>query len=223
MSYSNLKKGLIILFIAHFFTIISTLIQYISSNILNIVLDYSDGFGAALFSPLGAANALLIILSLIAMTVAGILNFTGYVYAAKDEGEFRKSMFCVLVVALVYIIGFLFKIPNDTVYIILSTSGSIIEMFAMVFSVSGIINLSIKYENDTMVKRGDYLLRFILVSYIFSSVNSIVFRIFELSSQIKTVSEILGVIDLVINIAQFIVYMVYIRQAVNMMEVTDGE
>lgn len=218
MMYSNALNGLKKIYIAQFLSITSAVCSGLATLIANIVSDEYKDILEYLFSPVGVLSVSLAILSTIAMLLMAVLGFIGYIQASRDEPEFRKSMICVIIVAVFYTISMFFKVPNGMLYTIFFMTGTIVEMFVMAFSVSGIINIAANCEDEEVQKRGDRVMTFILVSYLASSINAIVYRIFELSPQVQTVAVIIGALDLLLSISQFIVYMSYLRRAIVMLK-----
>ena len=152
-----------------------------------------------------------------------IFNFIGFYQASKDEAEFKKAMICAIIVGVFSLIGFVFQIPNGTVYTIFSAASTIFEMFVMIFSISGLINICINQKRTDLAQKGDKLLKFLVITYIISSIDALVIRIFELSTHAKIISVIVGIIDFVLTVVQFVLYIRYLTQTLQMFKLGDGE
>ena len=93
----------------------------------------------------------------------------------------------------------------------------------MIFSISGLINICINQKRTDLAQKGDKLLKFLVITYIITSIDALIIRIFELSTQAKIVSVIFGVIDFILTIVQFVLYIKYLRQTLQIFKIGDGE
>lgn len=223
MKDSNVGKGLKKIVIGQYFAIIATLFMVGASLLINIfktnaLLQDSDFFVA-----LVTVSIISGFVFFAAMIISVIFNFIGFYQASKDEAEFKKAMICAIIVGVFSLIGFVFQIPNGTVYTIFSAASTIFEMFVMIFSISGLINICINQKRTDLAQKGDKLLKFLVITYIITSIDALIIRIFELSTQAKIVSVIFGVIDFILTIVQFVLYIKYLRQTLQIFKIGDGE
>ncbi len=216
MDFPNAKKGIKKVYIAQFIVIIATLFSSSSWILISFSVGLFNDINF-LLSPLGGANIILAALSTILLIITTIFCFIGYFQASKDEAEFKKSMICIILFAAFSVISSFFKIPNGMLSTIFNSAGTIFEMFVMIYATSGIINLSEKCERADMIKKGETVLRFLVITYIISALTAIAIRIFELSTNLRFILFIAGAINFIISIAQIIVYIRYLSLSIKML------
>lgn len=216
MKYSSARKGLKKIFIAEIFTIISVLF---SGSTLLLVDALTEAISADKLSvTLVAASILSGFVYLITISLSALISFFGYFQASRDEPEFKKAMFCALAMGAFSVIGACFQIPNGTVYTMFSSVSSIVEMFVLIYSMSGIINLSQNCGRSDMSELSSKVLYFIIGAFIFYAVSTLVSRIFELSTQNQMISVIVSLTSLVVNLIQCVVYMRFISRTIKMLQ-----
>ena len=218
MSFPHAEKGIKTLIVAEVFAIVSAVLFGIPSVLLNVFtmlrLDLDAIKESALWIVVYAFSSLI---SVAAMVVMLILSLIGYYQASKDEKEFKKAMFCALVYAGLTLFGSFFYITNSTITTIFNAAGSIFEMFVLVYAVTAMNSLAEQCERPDMLKRGKSLLIFILITYIVAALNAIVIRIFELSDKSIVVAIVVGVIDLILNVTQLLLYLRYLKKTAKML------
>ncbi len=218
MKYKNAGKGIKKAVIGQILAIISTFL----GNGMALFLSVSSRvFGESYKEPsvlFISVSVFLGIASLCFIALKSVFSFIGYLQASRDEPEFKKATICVLTSGVLLIIGFFLQIKNGTLYTILNSASMIIEMFVMVFAISGVVNLSNSCERTDVAEKGDSVLRVLLVTFIFSALDALVIRIFELSENAWTVSLIIGTVDLILSFIQIIIFVRYLRQASKMLQ-----
>lgn len=217
MNFPHAEKGIKKLVIAQAFAIAATVLL----NVPLILINAFDMFGSDVFD-MGRLSLWYFILSslvfaLPAQVLTVVLSVTGYVQASRDEKDFRKAMICALANTALVIFGAVFQMFNMTLSTIFSAASTIVEMFAMVYAITALIHLSEQCERDDMMQRGNTLLRVLVTTYIIAAVNALIIRIFELSSKAVIVAVIIGVIDLILNVTQIVLYLIYLKQAAKML------
>lgn len=209
MNYLNAEKGIQKVYISQIFAIIAASLSGCIELLIEVLNDNLTELPTQLIGVIFAGFALGIIL--IALIVAfNIIGFLGYFQAAKDEPIFKKSMLCVAASGALTVIGVFFKIPNGMLHTIFSNAGTIVEMFVVIFAVSGLMELCGNCSRDDLSGAGDRMLKILVVTYIISSVNALIIRIFELSAQAKIISVIVGGIDLVLIVLRYAMYLRYL-------------
>ncbi len=218
MKSINAKKGLKKVFISQVFAIIMAMLSSCTMLFIGMfkVLSVDSETVSSLFE-LAVLSITFSASMLLTAVFSYIFGIIGYYQAGKVEAEFKKSMLCMIASGALVIIGNFFQIPNGTLYTILTSAGSIVEMFVMVFSISGIIRLSDNFESVEMSERGDRLLKILVAIYIISAIDTLIIRIFELSAQAKIVSFIIDVIDLALIVLRYVLYMRYLHGAMKML------
>lgn len=217
MKYTNAEKGIKKVFVSQIFAIIAAVLNSATSlfvGMLKVVFTGALALSTLELMILSVSFGIALLMMVILSTVMGIV---GYYQAGKDEGDFVKSMLCLIANGVLIIIGQSFQIPNGTLYTILITAGTIVEMFVIVFSISGVIKISDSLECSEMSDRGSKLLTILTITFIISAINALIIRIFELSEQAKIVSVIIDMVDLALIVLRYVLYLRYLRGTVKML------
>ena len=223
MGYTNALKGIKKIFVAQIIAIIVTLLTAGTTLLFNVTKEFFDNEATILSSPFGVAGVSLSFVSVIMMGLMTVFGIIGSFQASRNEPEFKKSLMCCVAVGVLSFIGSFFQIPNGTLYTIFVSAGMIVEMFVMIFAISGIINLAVNCERADVAEKGDRVMRILVGIYLISAIDTLIFRIFALSDHSQIVSLIVGAVDLILNVVQYIVYLKYLKQAFIMLQSLDGE
>ncbi len=224
MRYINTKNGIKKILAGQFFMVIAAVLLSGTALLISIIMNTSietEDINLPILGTLGILSFGFV--SVIATLTSAVLCFLGYTRAAKDEPEFKKAVGCTIALGALTVFGSVFKIPNGTLSTIFSSAGTIVEMFIIIFSLSGIVNISAGCDRTDMVDRGDRLLKIMIATYIISAMDALVIRIFELSSQARIISVLFGTVDLIISLIQYVLYILYLKQSVKMIEAVNGE
>lgn len=222
MKYLNAEKGIKKVYISQVFAIIAAAVSGCAELLLEVFNNNITDFLTRHLGVILAGFAFSVIL--IALIVLfNIIGFLGYCQASKDEPIFKKSMFCVAASGVLTLIGIFFKIPNGMLHSIFTNAGTIVEMFVVVFAVSGLMELCGNCGRDDLSETGDRMLKMLVVTYIISSVIALIIRIFELSAQAKIVSVIFGAVDLIMIVLRYALYMRYLRFVKKMLGENNAE
>lgn len=219
----NVAKGIKKIVIGQYFAIVATLLLGITTLLLGVFEINSNLSDNYFYYILVGASILLGLVFTAAMVISVIFNFLGYFQASKDEPEFKKAMVCAIIVGVLSVIAFFFQIPNGMLHTIFNSAGTIFEMFVMIFSISGLIIISFNHKRSDMAEAGDKLLKILVITYIITSIDALIIRIFELSTHAKIVSVFIGIIDFVLSVVQYVLYIRYLTQSLKMLKTDDGE
>lgn len=217
MKYLNAEKGIKKIYISQFLYILTAVLVSITSlfslffkSVLTIS-ELDELLGLILVS---VFFAFALTIALIGSAILGII---GYFQAARDEPEFRKPMICTFAFGITALASSFLQIPNDTLHTIFDSASTIIEMFVIIFALSGIIRLSVSCDRSDMADRGGSLMKIMVITYIISAMDALTIRIFELSQHAKIVSLIIGAIDLALIVTRYVLYLRYLRYSAKML------
>lgn len=217
MKFPNAEKGIKKLIISVIFSIIAAVLINVPMISVNIMAMMGGDPSAVSDTPLWFFVINSSFAALTAQAFALVLSIIGYIQASNDEKDFKKAMVCSLAGGAMFVFISFFQILNTTLSTILSAASMILEMFVMIYSVTALIHLSEQCDREDMVKKGNTLLKFLVCTYIIAALNALIIRTFELSSKSIIVAVVIGVIDLVLNIAQFILYLSYLKKTAKML------
>ena len=216
MKYLNAEKGIKKVYLSQLFAIFAAVLIG-GTEMLTAAYKNIFNMSASELKLIPVLSVIVGVILLGAVITSLIIGMIGYYQASKDELLFRNSIFCALISGALTLVGELFQIPNGMLYTIFTTSATIVEMFVMVFAISGILNLSENCGRGDLSEKGGMLLKIMLVIYIISAVNALIIRIFELSDKAKIVSFIINAIDSVLIVTRYMLYLKYLHNSIIML------
>ena len=223
MQYLHAEKGIKKIYISQIIAVIALLLVSCSTLFVKLFiyasLDADEVISNILLLLVGGGFELLAVIAFVLMVIYGML---GYWNASKDDSEFRRAMICVLVSGVLAIIGSLFQLPSPMLHTMFSAASMVLELFIVVYAISGIINLAQGCEHSEMADEGDRLLKIMVFTYIISAIDKLIIRIFELSDQAKIISGIMGVLDLIVSLLQYVLILRYLRKTENMLKTVNA-
>ncbi len=207
MSFINAEKGIKKIYISEIFAVLAAIVGDLALRLIDYVaqIHFTDW--------IVIISLFLGVLCLVLQILCIIFGFIGCINAAKDEEEFKKAFYCTIAAGSLAIISIFIQSFNNTAYALIESSETVIEMFVMIFSVSGLINISEKCECTDMEDKGIHLLKLLTATYVIAAINALVIRMFELSENAQAVSYIIGIVDLIIKLVQYFLYLGYLKKS----------
>lgn len=93
---------------------------------------------------------------------------------------------------------------------VFTISASIAELFMIILTVKGLVNLSYNLNSRKMVARGNVLLRLIAVICLLSVVAEILVFMFRLNVFVTSLLFSIMITNLVLSLVYYIIYLVYL-------------
>ena len=168
------------------------------------------GIAATVFG-VGAAVLLLI---------AYILKLIGLKKAGNDEPKFQQAFLLAIFALILSVVASILSslnVGNGVVDDIVSIFAAIADILIVVFVIQGIQNLAEKLNQNGMAETGRKLLIIILVFYILGIVATLVVIIFGSNVATGVIAGILAVVAQVLKMVGYIVFLVYLGKAKNML------
>ena len=223
MRFPNAEKGIRKIYFAEIFAICAAVLSGATTLLLDNLTQHIKDAEPFVVSSLKTFSTLFASASLVMMTLTAVFAFIGYVQAGQDEVEFRKAMICAVANGVLVIVGMFFQISNGTLYTTLNAAAPIVEMFVMIFGLTGLINIAERCERTDMVERGSTVLQIVVATYIISSLNALIIRIFELAAPTKIIALVTGLVDLALSIVQYIIYLRYLKASLKLLRALPAE
>ena len=217
MKLNHAQSGIRIILVSQILSILTALL----SGVISMIFSYSisKSIDVLLNIDLMVSLAvlivgLLLILSLIASVTLGMI---GYIFASLDEPVFRRAMICSLAGGILTLIGSLFQVQNGTLYTVLTSAGSISEMFSVIFAVTGLIELAERCECRDIADKGGRMLRLIATAYFISAMDTLVIRLFEQTEHARIVAVVFNIIDFIVVILRLVLFIGYLSGCLKML------
>ncbi len=112
---------------------------------------------------------------------ASLINLIGYIQASRDEASFLGALICMILKTVLSGFGSYFQQSSEVFAGVFTISASIAELFMIILTVKGLVNLSYNLNSRKMVARGNVLLRLIAVICLLSVVAEILVFMFRLN------------------------------------------
>lgn len=141
---------------------------------------------------------------------ASLINLIGYIQASRDEASFLGALIFMLLNAVLSGFATFFQQSNEVFAGVFTISASIAELFMIILTVKGLVNLSYNLNSRKMVARGNVLLRLIAVICLLSVVAEILVFMFRLNVFVTSLLFSIMITNLVLSLVYYIIYLVYL-------------
>ena len=148
---------------------------------------------------------------------AALINLIGYIQASRDETSFLGALIFMLLNAVLSGFATYFQQSNEVFAGAFTISASISELFMIVLTVKGLVNLSYNLNSRKMVARGNMLLRLIAVICLLSVVAEIVVFLFRLNVFVTSLLFAVLITNLVLSLVYYIIYLIYLSSCCAML------
>ncbi len=141
---------------------------------------------------------------------ASLINLIGYIQASRDEASFLGALICMILKTVLSGFGSYFQQSSEVFAGVFTISASIAELFMIILTVKGLVNLSYNLNSRKMVARGNVLLRLIAVICLLSVVAEILVFMFRLNVFVTSLLFSIMITNLVLSLVYYIIYLVYL-------------
>lgn len=148
---------------------------------------------------------------------AALINLIGYIQASRDETSFLGALIFMLLNAVLSGFATYFQQSNEVFAGAFTISASIAELFMIILTVKGLVNLSYNLNSRKMVSRGNVLLRLIAVICLLSVVAEIVVFLFRLNVFVTSLLFAVLITNLVLSLVYYIIYLIYLSSCCAML------
>lgn len=148
---------------------------------------------------------------------AALINLIGYIQASRDETSFLGALIFMLLNAVLSGFATYFQQSNEVLAGAFTISASIAELFMIILTVKGLVNLSYNLNSRKMVARGNVLLRLIAVICLLSVVAEIVVFLFRLNVFVTSLLFAVLITNLVLSLVYYIIYLIYLSSCCAML------
>ena len=141
---------------------------------------------------------------------ASLINLIGYIQASRDETSFLGALIFMLLNVVLSGFATFFQQSNEVFAGVFTISASIAELFMIILTVKGLVNLSYNLNSRKMVARGNVLLRLIAVICLLSVVAEILVFMFRLNVFVTSLLFSIMITNLVLSLVYYIIYLLYL-------------
>lgn len=222
MKFENAYVGIKKVFTAQILALIASACVLVAAILLGVGVATGTSGGAIAG---GVIGSIISIGGAVISIIALIINLVGLNTASKDEDKF-KTAFILSIINL--IIGILLGLGSlipfiTTISPFIQVARTILDFLIIYYVIEGIKNLATKCGRQDVYDMGKKLFILLSVVYIVSVLCSLAVSI---GGSVQAILEISGVLSIVVSIASivgYIIYLVYLKKAVNMLETAKAE
>ena len=217
MKFPNAAKGVKKLFSAEILYLLSVILIGVVSVITVIINNKMTNVSNAV--------AVLILVGFIAggvlAVIAFILQIVGLVQASRDERAFKGVILLTVFGIIVSVIGAFFS-KDSFINSLSTTINSVVSVISIILIILGIGNMSLQLERQDMIERGGRIIRIIVWLAIISIIMNLISiflpqNIDDASDLAKVIILSLTVIALMLNIAEYILYLSFLSKTKKML------
>ena len=199
-------------------------IKYVYYSILLMIITLGLSIFTLLFgffnfedgNPLLLFVGFFVIAVAILAIVALVLELVGVYFAGKDNQTFMKAFYCIIANLVISIVS---SIIGARVFsAIASVANTILNLAFIYFTILGIIELANQLGNSQMADEGQNTTKYYFILFAVSAIFDIVASIFEGIENLNFVSNIFSILSTIAGIIAFVLFFVYIKKAVAMLE-----
>lgn len=186
---------------------VSLLFAYVIKDKINAeTVDNATAAGGTGFLVFGAIAG-------VCLLVGFILMILGVNKAKADEDAFKTAFIAIFVALIAGVVASF--ISQKTINGILTIVSDVAELMITIYIIEGIRNLARKLERKDMDEKGNNLFKMIIAMYALVIIARIILAIFGSKSEV--VAAILVVGAGVVEVVQYILYLVYLKKAKEML------
>ncbi len=217
MKFPNAAKGVKKLFSAEILYLLSVILIGVVSVITVIINNKMTNVSNAV--------AVLILVGFIAggvlAVIAFILQIVGLVQASRDERAFKGVILLTVFGIIVSVIGAFFS-KDSFINSLSTTINSVVSVISIILIILGIGNMSLQLERQDMIERGGRIIRIIVWLAIISIIMNLISiflpqNIDDASDLAKVIILSLTVIALMLNIAEYVLYLSFLSKTKKML------
>lgn len=217
MKFPNAAKGVKKLFSAEILYLLSVILIGVVSVITVIINNKMTNVSNAV--------AVLILVGFIAGGVLAVISFilqiVGLVQASRDERAFKGVILLTVFGIIVSIIGAFFS-KDSFINSLSTTINSVVSVISIVLIILGIGNMSLRLQRQDMIERGGRIIRIIVWLAIISIIMNLISiflpqNIDDAGDLAKVIILSLTVIALMLNIAEYVLYLSFLSKTKKML------
>ena len=148
---------------------------------------------------------------------AALINLIGYIQASRDEASFLGALICMFLNVVLNFSASYFLHANDIVAGVFSIAASIAELFMIILTLRGLVNLSCQLNCRRMEARGSLLIKLIAVICLLSVVSEIVVYTFRLNTFMASILFVVMLVNLALSLMYYIIYLIYLSSSCAML------
>ena len=220
MTFCNAYHGVKKIFTAELLKLIGGVCLLIAAILSALTIGAAADETAASAGVPGAGATIFMIAGCVLPIIGYIMNLVGLHQAGEDEDGFKKAFIVAifaLVIAVIAGILSMYNIAGPVVDNIVTVIQRICEIIVFVLVVGGVASLAARLGKENMIGNAKMVLTIFIVCWGISILASLVDVIFGINDTTAIITSIASIVVAVFSIIGYIVYLVFLGKAKNML------
>ena len=219
MKFPNAAKGMKKIFTAEILILIAFACLLVGTILFLVGIAGTEyqGDAASMMAGGGMIGAVIFFVAFAVLAgISFILNLIGIINASRDEQNFKSALLFLFIGIVAVIISGFFTYTNPTVCSLLYSVFRLMEVFVVIFVISGGVKLADRLNNGAVSTKGTNVLKLIIVTKIIELIVSLI-ATFMGGMAASVTACILLIAAFVLSIIQYIMYLSFLSQAKKML------
>ena len=215
MTYPKAQKGVKIVWIAQFLSLIGSVLSAVTAVFTMIA--FSSFERIASLSPFAVFLSILLpFVPVILVLIGFVLTIIGVAKASGDDENFKVALYSLLFGLVISLVS-AFLMSHNSINAISSLLTTLTSYLAMVYVTQGVRNLAVKLDKPVMEQRGKRLYHFLTVLYVLETCVTVAVLIFTDTEAMIVVSALNFAVG-VLSFIQSLIYLLYLQRAKKMLK-----
>ena len=215
MTYPKAQKGVKIVWIAQFLSLIGSVLSAVTAVFTMIA--FSSFERIASLSPFAVFLSILLpFVPVILVLIGFVLTIIGVAKASGDDENFKVALYSLLFGSVISLVS-AFLMSHNSINAISSLLTTLTSYLAMVYVTQGVRNLAVKLDKPVMERRGKRLYHFLTVLYVLETCVTVAVLIFTDTEAMIVVSALNFAVG-VLSFIQSLIYLLYLQRAKKMLK-----
>ena len=215
MTYPKAQKGVKIVWIAQFLSLIGSVLSAVTAVFTMIA--FSSFERIASLSPFAVFLSILLpFVPVILVLIGFVLTIIGVAKASGDDENFKVALYSLLFGLVISLVS-AFLMSHNSINAISSLLTTLTSYLAMVYVTQGVRNLAVKLDKPVMERRGKRLYHFLTVLYVLETCVTVAILIFTDTEAMIVVSALNFAVG-VLSFIQSLIYLLSLQRAKKMLK-----
>ena len=215
MTFPNAAVGVKKLFVAEILALIASACALVSGGIIIIGLialsnDSAEGVIAS-----GTGMMVTAVVSGVLYIIAFIMNLVGLAQASKDEAGFRVALYATISCIAFSVLGTAF-VSDGTIQSLMTVLSEISNLMVTIYVIQGIRNLSLRFNNTEMDRKGNTLFKVISLVLLLGITANIMVVVFG-GTDGSVAAAVFSMVSTLLSLVQYVLYLSYLGKAKKML------
>lgn len=218
MRFQNAYSGVKKIFTAEILQIFGVVVLGVATVLAAILKSKTTIDASAATITEGVGMLFGILAGVIILIVAFILKLVGLIKAGRDDKSFKNAFYMIIVGLVAVAVGAFFQYyDNIIMYNFCDTVNKVVDLFATIFIIQGIMSLADKLGDTEMVLKGAFIFKVIIGIYVFAILGAFAYALFFPFFFLSVIGVVLSCVSMFLSVLSYILFISYLSKARNML------